>query len=140
IPLLAVAARERRAYLAAVVPVGAVLLWLRPIVDQTNTHNPTAGQRANDIQQYHDQLVVTNLHHFRLAPEVFGRSGAVTVAALVLLPVAGLALRRRWAVFALVGTVGILFLTEVPWLFTHFADAVSLSQARRVAGFAPLPF
>ena len=29
---------------------------------------------------------------------------------------------------------------EVPWLFVHFSDAVSLSQSRRAAGFAPLPF
>jgi len=28
----------------------------------------------------------------------------------------------------------------VPWLFVHFSDAVSLSQSRRAAGFAPLPF
>ncbi len=26
----------------------------------------------------------------------------------------------------------------MPWLFVHFSDAVSLSQARRIAGFAPL--
>jgi hypothetical protein len=63
------------------------------------------------------------------------------VAALVLLPLAGLALRRsRWAAFALAGTLAILVLAEVPWLFVHFSDAVSLSQSRRVAGFAPLLF
>jgi hypothetical protein len=125
---------------AAVVPTGTALLWLKPIVDETVSHDPGPAERLRALHHYGDQLVVTNVHHYRLAPEVFGRSGAVAVAALLLLPVAGLALRRRWAVFALVGTVGILFLTEVPWLFTHFADAVSLSQARRVAGFAPLPF
>jgi hypothetical protein len=140
IPLLAVAAWEWRSYLVAVVPVGAVLLWLRPIVDQTNTHNPSAAQRANDIAQYRDQLVVTNLHHFRLAPEVFGRSGAVAVAALVLLPVTAFALRATWARFVLGGALIVLLLMEVPWLFVHFSDAVSLSQSRRAAGFAPLPF
>jgi len=56
------------------------------------------------------------------------------------LPLAGLALRRRWAVFALAGSLAVLLLTEVPWLFVHFSDAVSLSQARRIAGFAPLLF
>jgi hypothetical protein len=125
---------------AAVVPTGLALLWLKPIVDETVSHDPGPAERLRALRHYGDQLVVTDLHHYRLAPEVFGRSGAVAVASLLLLPVAGLALRRRWAVFALVGTVGILFLTEVPWLFAHFADAVSLSQARRVAGFAPLPF
>ncbi len=127
-------------YLAAAIPVGAVLLWLRPIVDQTSTHNPTAVTRANSVVQYRDQLVVTNDHHFRLAPEVFGRSGAVAVAALVLLPLCGLALRSRWARFVLGGSLLVLLLMEVPFLFVHFSDAVSLSQSRRAAGFAPLPF
>jgi hypothetical protein len=140
VPLLAVAYWEWRSYIAAVVPVGAALLWLRPIVDQTNTHDPSAAQRANDIAQYRDQLVVSNLHHFRLAPEVFGRSGAVAVAALVLLPVTALALRHPWARFVLGGALIVLVLLEVPWLFVHFSDAVSLSQSRRAAGFVPLPF
>jgi len=125
---------------AAVVPTGLALLWLKPIVDETVSHDPGPAERLRALHHYGDQLVVTNLHHYRLAPEVFGRSGAVAVASLVLLPVAGLALRRRWAAFALVGSVTILLLTQVPWLFVHFSDAVSLSQARRVAGFAPLPF
>jgi hypothetical protein len=125
---------------AAVVPTGLTLLWLKPIVDETVSHDPGPAERLRALHHYGDQLVVTNLHHYRLAPEVFGRSGAVAVAALLLVPVAGLALPRRWAGFVLVGTVGILLLAEVPWLFVHFSDAVSLSQARRVAGFAPLPF
>jgi 1,4-dihydroxy-2-naphthoate octaprenyltransferase len=140
IPLLAVAFWEPRSYLAAALPVGVALLWLRPIVDETNTHNPTDAQRANDIAQYRDQLVVSNLHHFRLAPEVLGRSGAVAVAALVVLPVAALAWRTTWARFALGGALVVLLLMEVPWLFVHFSDAVSLSQSRRAAGFVPLPF
>src|SRR5581483_5029941 len=77
---------------------------------------------------------------YRLAAEVMGRSGAVAVAALVLLPVTALGLRRRWAGFALGGGLLVLALMEVPWLFVHFSDAVSLSQSRRAAGFAPLPF
>jgi len=34
----------------------------------------------------------------------------------------------------------VILLMEVPWLFVHFSDAVSLSQSRRAAGFAPLAF
>ena len=83
---------------------------------------------------------MSSSHHFRLAPEVLGRSGAVAVAALVLLPVIALACGRRWAAFALGGTLVVCVLMEVPWLFVHFSDAVSLSQSRRAAGFAPLPF
>jgi hypothetical protein len=125
---------------ASFVPTVLVLVWLRPIVDETVSHDPGPGERLRGLQHYGDQLVVRDEHHFRLAAEVFGRSGAVAVASLLVLPLAGLALRRRWAAFALGGSLSILLLTEVPWLFVHFSDAVSLSQARRVAGFAPLLF
>ncbi len=140
IPLLAVAFWDRRAYLAAAIPVGAVLLWLRPIVDQTNTHDPTAATRANDLVQYRDQLVISSPTHFRLAPEVFGRSGAVAVAALLLLPLSAAGVRERWGRFVLGGALVVLVLLEVPWLFVHFSNAVSLSQSRRAAGFVPFPF
>ncbi len=74
---------------AALVPVGVVLLWLKPLVDETLSHDPGPGERCAAIQQYGSQLVVSNDQHFRLAAEVFGRSGAVAVAALFLLPVTG---------------------------------------------------
>jgi hypothetical protein len=140
IPLLVVAVWEWRSYLAAAVPVGAVLLWLRPLVAETRSAYPSDVERARALRQYADQLVVSGPHHFRLAPEVLGRSGAVAVAALFLLPVTALAVRRRWGQFVLGGSLLVLLLMEVPWLFVHFADATSLSQARRAAGFVPLPF
>ena len=127
-------------FTAAIVPIGLALLWLRPIVDETVSHDPSTGERARALKQYADQLVVTNEHHYRLAAEVFGRSGAVAVAALLLLPVTALAWPRRWVAFVLGGTLLVLLLLEVPWLFVHFSNAVSLSQSRRAAGFAPLPF
>jgi hypothetical protein len=40
----------------------------------------------------------------------------------------------------LAGSVSILALMLVPTLFTHFSDAVSLSQSRRAAGFIPFAF
>jgi hypothetical protein len=64
----------------------------------------------------------------------------VAVAALVLVPLAVLAWRRRWAPFVLAGTVAVLALELVPVLFTHFSDLVSLSQSRRAAGFVPFVF
>jgi len=128
------------AFAAAVIPVGLALLWLRPIIDETRSHDPSATERARALQHYGDQLVVSSDSHYRLAAEVFGRSGAVAVAALILLPFAGLALRRRWAAFALGGGLLVLVLLEVPWLFVHLSDAVSLSQSRRAAGFFPFAF
>jgi hypothetical protein len=140
VPLLVLAVREWRSYLAAAIPVGVVLLWLLPVVRETSSHDPGAAERARGLRQYADQLVVSGPHHFRLAPEVLGRSGAVAVAALFLLPVTALAIRRRWAQFVLGGSLLVLLLMEVPWLFVHLSDATSLSQARRAAGFAPLTF
>jgi hypothetical protein len=132
--------RTAAALAAALVPTGLALLWLKPIADETLSRNPHGSALANGLQQYRDQLVVSNEHHYRLAAEVLGRSGAVSVAALVLLPVTALGLRRRWAGFVLGGSLLVLALMEVPWLFVHLSDAVSLSQSRRAAGFAPLPF
>jgi hypothetical protein len=140
LPLLAVAAWEWRGLVAAGVPLGLAVLWLRPLLAETNTHRPDAVTRANELRQYRDQLVEHGLHHFRLAAEVPGRSGPIAVAALLLVPVTALALGRRWAWFTLGGSLIVLSLMEVPWLFVHLSDAVSLSQSRRAAGFAPLPF
>jgi hypothetical protein len=125
---------------AAIVPTGLALLWLKPIIDETLSHDPGRGERLRAIQHYGSSIVVSSDRHYRLAAEMFGRSGVVAVAALFLLPVAGLALRRRWGAFVLGGSLLVLVVMEVPWLFVHFSDAVSLSQSRRAAGFAPLPF
>ena len=140
VPLLAVAFWHWRVWLAGAIPTGLVLLWLRPLVDETVSHNPNAAEQARGVAHYGPQLVVSSDRHFRLAAEVFGRSGSVAVATLILLPVIGLALRRRWAAFTLGGSLLVLLLTLVPWLFVHVSDTVSLSQARRLAGFIPFPF
>ncbi|NUR76444.1 MAG: hypothetical protein HOQ28_09200 [Thermoleophilia bacterium] len=140
IPLLVVLRWEWRSWLVAAVPTGLVLLWLKPIVDETISHNPRAGELRRGLVQYQDQLVIDGPHHFRVAPEVFGRTGAVGVASLILLPLVALAIPRRWSIFALGGSLLVLLLGSVPWLFVHFSDAVGLSQSRRAMGFAPLPF
>jgi hypothetical protein len=140
IPLLVLLRWEWRNWLVAAVPAGLVLLWLKPIVDETISHNPGSGELRRGLVQYQDQLVIDGPRHFRIAPEVFGRTGAVAVASLVLLPLVALAIPRRWAVFALAGSLLVLVLGSVPWLFVHFSDAVGLSQSRRAMGFAPLPF
>jgi len=69
-----------------------------------------------------------------------GRTGAVAVAALALVPLAGLAAKRRWGAFVLGGAVAVLALMLIPELFTPFSNAVSLSQSRRAAGFLPFAF
>ena len=124
---------------ALVVPAGLFMVWLVPVIRSTESVNPDAPERARAFKQYAGQLN-GSLDHFSLAPQVFGRSGAVAVAALLLIPLTALASRYRWAAYVVGGSLAVFAITLVPWLFTPFADVVSLSQARRLAGFLPFAF
>jgi hypothetical protein len=132
--------RSGLALAAGLVPVGIAVLWLRPLVDETLSVNPSEKLQAATLAKYGGELVVYSVHRFRLAAEVPGRTGAVAVAALALVPLAGLAAKRRWGAFVLGGAVAVLALMLVPELFTRFSNAVSLSQSRRAAGFLPFAF
>ncbi|MEP6813892.1 MAG: hypothetical protein ABI990_12945 [Actinomycetota bacterium] len=121
-------------------PAAVFAAWLYPILRDTRSVSPGAGEKTRGIVQYHDQLVISSLNSYHLALELFGRTGAVAVAALLLVPLAGLAARRRWAAYVVGGTLTVLALTIVSPLFVPFSDAVSLSQARRFAGFLPFAF
>jgi hypothetical protein len=68
---------------------------------------------------------------------VFVRSGEIAAAALLLVPLAGFAARRRWSALVLGGSVLVLALELWSLVFPHFSDLVSLSQSRRAAGFVP---
>jgi hypothetical protein len=133
--------RTTAAALAALfVPAGAVLAWLLPLVRETRSHSPSTGELRRGLRKYADELNVDNIHHYALRPEVVSRAGAVAVAALVLVPLAAFAARQRWAAYVLGGTLTVLAIELIPWVFPRFADAVSLSQARRAAGFVPFSF
>jgi hypothetical protein len=132
--------RSGLAALAALVaPMLLVFAWLRPIVDQTISVSPGAGEVARGLRHYASDLVVHSQTSYALAPEVVVRTGPVAVAALALTPLFVLARKRRWAAYVLGASVVVLALELLPFVFPHFADAVSLSQARRAAGFVPLP-
>ena len=107
--------------------------------DRRRTRRREASCRRA-FTHYAGQIDVFSETSYRLAPEVFGRGGAVAVAALLLIPLAALASRRRWAAFVLGGSIAVFAVTLVRFLFPRFADVVSLSQARRAAGFVPLAF
>jgi hypothetical protein len=127
--------------LAAIfVPAGAALAWLLPLVGETASHSPSASELQRSLTKYAAELHVDSLHRYALRPEVVSRSGAVAVAALALVPLAGFAARQRWAAFVLGGTLAVLGIELLVWIFPHFADAVSVSQARRAAGFVPIAF
>jgi hypothetical protein len=124
-------------------PTAAVVAWLLPLAESTVSHEPTRQVRCgleHGIARYPGQFDVWSCDRFRLAPEVISRGGAVAVAALLLVPVCALAWRRRFGAYVVGGSLLLLGLLLVPWLFVPFADAVSISQARRAAGFLPLPF
>jgi hypothetical protein len=125
---------------AAVVPTLGALLWLRPLANESLAHDPTRQALAAGLQKYALELDVWSVDRFRIAPQLVSRTGAVAVAALVLVPLAGLAIRRRWSAYVLGGSVAMLALLLVPTLFVHFSRLFSLSQSRRAAGFVPLPF
>jgi hypothetical protein len=121
-------------------PTGVVVLALLPLAHDAKSHNPSALELERGVSHYRSYLELLGGGNFRLAPEVFGRGGAVAVAALVLAPLTVLASRRRWAAFVLGGCLAVLVLTLVAPFFTRFAGLVSLSQARRLAGFLPYAF
>ena len=128
------------ALLALALPAGLFAAWLYPVLRDTSSIAPKAAEQARAVAQYRDQLVVSSLHSYHLDPALVARTGAVAVAALVLVPLAGLAAGSRWAAYVVGGTLSVLALTLVSPLFVHFSDAVSLSQARRFAGFVPFAF
>jgi hypothetical protein len=125
---------------ALVVPAAVYLAWLLPVVRDTRSHAPGSEELQRAFRQYVGQLDVFSDTSYRLAPEVFGRAGAVAVAALLFVPLAGLALRSRWAAYVLGGFLAVAAVMLVPHLFVLFSDLASISQSRRAAGFWPLAF
>ncbi len=124
---------------ALLVPTGLYFAWLWPVVADTESFLPSAEEKARRLLQYGGQLDVHGMS-FSLSPEAISRGGPATVAALLCIPVAMLAARRRWAAYVLGGTLAILALLLIPPVFTTVADLSSLSHARQLALFLPLPF
>jgi hypothetical protein len=62
------------------------------------------------------------------------------VAGLVAIPLAALAGTRRWAAYVLGAGFAVLVIVLLPWAFDYFSEVVSVSQARRLAIFLPIPF
>jgi hypothetical protein len=125
---------------ALVVPGALFMLWLIPVVRDTAAHSPGPEEVRRAFEQYAGQLDVRSESSYSLAAEVFTRRGAIPVAALLLLPLAALAARRRWAAYVVGGSLAVFAVMLLPFLFTSLSDLVSISQARRAAGFLPLAF
>jgi hypothetical protein len=128
------------AFAALVVPAALFMLWLIPVVNDTASVSPDSREVRRALEHYAGQLDVRSETSYSLAAEVFTRSGAVAVAAILLFPLAAFAARRRWAAYVAGGSLAVLAVMLVPVLFTSLADLVSISQARRAAGFLPFAF
>ena len=109
------------------------------MIADTASVSPDGGERERAFEKYAGQLDGT-VDHFWVTPELFVRTGAIALAALLLIPLAGLANARRWAAWVVGGSFAVFVVCLVPWVFTPFSDVVSLSQSRRLAGFVPLTF
>jgi len=125
---------------ALVVPAALFMLWLLPVVRDTRSVSPDADELRRAFEQYRGQLDVRSDTVYSLAAEVFTRSGPVAIAALLLIPLAGFAARRRWSAYVVGGSLAVFAVMLIPFLFTALADLVSISQARRAAGFLPFAF
>jgi len=133
------ALRVAAALPAVLLPAGLYALWLKPIVDRTVSHEPDAAEQARALSHYAGQLDVID-GMLRLAPETISRGGAIAIAGLLAIPIAALAAPKRWAAYVLGGSLAVFALLLVPWAFDQLSDAVSVSQARRLAAFLPIPF
>ena len=98
---------------ALVLPAGLFFAWLLPVIGDTASVDPGAAERDHGFEQYAGQLHGTT-DRFSVVPELFGRTGAVAVAALLVLPLAGLASRRRWAAYAVGGSLAVFVVCLVP--------------------------
>jgi hypothetical protein len=138
------AREDLRAGLAALcalaVPAAIFMLWLAPIAADTVSVSPGADEVERALEQYRGQLDVRSTTSYSLAPEVFVRSGPIAIAALLLIPLAAFAARRRWAAFVVGGSLALFVVLLIPLFFTVLSDFVSISQARRAAGFLPFAF
>ena len=133
------AVRAAEALGALAVPPLAFFVWLLPAVRGSASVTPSAAQKARDLAHYAGFFDGSG-HLLRLSPEAIARAGPAVVGALIVVPLAALATRRLWAAYVLGATLAVLGVLLLPFVFSTFADVVSLSQARRLAGFLPLPF
>lgn len=122
---------------ALLVPFVGYTIWILPVLNSTIARG--ADDRARAIEHYRGQLDVAG-DAIRLAPDAIARGGPAVVLGLLAVPLAALAGRRLWSALVLGATVTILLVALVPPLFTPFADAVSVSQGRRLVLFLPLAF
>jgi hypothetical protein len=123
---------------AIAIPFGLVLLIVLPVAVDTSSFMPSAAHRAKELTAYGDAFTRIG-DQFAMSPAAIARGGAVLVAGLLAIPLAGFAGRRLWAALVLGGSLAILAVLLAPPLFTVFSDALTVSQSRRLPQFLPIP-
>ncbi len=118
-------------------PMALAFVWLRPIVEQTVALHLGPNGLQKSLDHYKSDLSLHSPSRYNLAPGQVDHQGSVAIAALVLVPLAFFARRRRWSALVLGATVTILMLELWPLVFPHFSNLVSLSQSRRATSFIP---
>jgi hypothetical protein len=126
-------------FAGAAVPAGLFIAWLYPTITDQASHRTAEAERARALAHYADALQVVG-DGFRMAPGNLTGRGPVFIAAFLSLPIAALAVRRRWGAFAAGGMLAALAFLLVPALFVWLSDLMGVSQARRLSGFLPVPF
>ena len=124
---------------ALVLATAAFVAWLLPTVADTAAVTADAAQTARELSRYPGVFEGT-ADSFSVDPAAITRRGGLVVAALLAVPLAAFAGRRLWTALVLGASLAVLAVLLVPTLLTLLADLASVSQARRLVGFLPLPF
>jgi hypothetical protein len=143
---LAVRRRVRGKVAALGLSIGVLALataayaaWLWPAVADTASVTASAVDTARELARY-PGVFEGGADSFSVDPAAIARRGGLVVAALLAVPLAAFAGRRLWAALVLGASLAVLAVLLLPPLFTLLADLASVSQARRLVGFVPLPF
>ena len=80
-------------------PPALFFAWLLPVIGDTASVEPGRERARARLRAVRRPARTAPPTGSPSSPELFGRTGAVAVAALLLLPLAGLAARRRWAAY-----------------------------------------
>ena len=118
---------------ATTVPFLLFLIWLYPTADASAS---TVGRAS----RHFGTLVNTTGDLVSMKAEWVTRGGPAVIAALLLVPLASAATRTRAAAFIGGTSATVILILIVPWLFTPFADILSISQARRFLFYLPFAF
>jgi hypothetical protein len=129
--------RTTIALTAVIMPLVLFVILFYPVIGASSAITPSTSLRNQELANY-GSFVRHLGPWFGMSPDAIARAGPVVVAGLIAVPLAAFATRRLWAALVLGGSIAVLVAVLVGPLFTTLADALSLSQARRLPQFLPI--